>query len=114
MDIYSNLYGVHTAQYLLKSHRQSTRRQYETAWKSLVCFKSKNTTSLSTSFMLEFFIWLFEVRNLQSNTITSYRCALMQPLKLDFSLDLCLEPFNLLIKLFLLERPIQPPRELQV
>jgi len=39
MDIYSNLYGVHAAQYLLKSHRQSTRRQYETAWKSGVLCK---------------------------------------------------------------------------
>ena len=114
MDIYSNLYGVSTAKYLLKSHRQSTRRQYETAWKSLVCFvKYKKPTTLTISFMLKFFIWLFENRKLQSNTITSYRCALMQPLKLGFSIDLCSEPFTLLIKSFFLERPLQPPREPQ-
>jgi len=73
MDIYTNLYGAASAKYLLKAHRPSTRRQYKTAWKSLVCFvKLKKRTMISVSFMLEFLICLFEVRKLQSNTIMSY------------------------------------------
>jgi len=57
MDIYAGLYGMSAAKYLLKSHRQ-----YETAWKSLVCFVNlKKPTMIAVSFMLEFLIWLFEV-----------------------------------------------------
>jgi len=112
-DIYASLYGMFAAEYLLKSHRQSTHRQYETACKSLVCFvKLEKPFKILVQFMLEFLIRLFEVRKLQSSTITSY-CALIQPMKPRFDIDLCSEPFTLLIKSFVLERPIQPPREFQ-
>lgn len=33
-----------------------------------------------------FFYLLFELRKLQSNTITSYRCSLIKPMKLGFNL----------------------------
>jgi len=85
MQIYASLFGVPTARYLLKAHRFSTRRQYNTA-----LFRRKSPQ-------------LFEIRKLQSTTITSYHWALVQPLKLHFKIALCSEPFTFLIKSTFLE-----------
>jgi len=60
-NIYSSLYGIATASHCLKARRPSTLRQYGNLMfvlLSLIC---------QFHLMLEFFIWLFEARKLQSN-----------------------------------------------
>lgn len=60
---------------------------------------------MSTMFLLEFFLWLFEVKKLQSNTISSYECALSKPMQLGFNIERFSELFLDLSESFILQRP---------
>jgi len=62
MDIYSFMVQYVHSQILVKSHRLSFRKHYESAWKSIGCLvKAKKPTVMSVSSLLEVFIRLFEV-----------------------------------------------------
>ena len=101
-------HGLQVADYLVHEHRESSIRQYETAWTALLRYvRLKKLCSFSENTILRFFIWLFEKCKLQANTISSYRCALIQPLQLGFDIVVNIRTFLQLSRSFFLKRP--PP-----
>lgn len=83
--ICANFYGSDVSHHLMQSYRISTVRQYETSCKSLIEFiKHKELSFLTVWFLFKYFIWVFEVKKLQANTISSYNSALIKSPKLGF------------------------------
>ena len=65
-------YGLHVTRYLLRDLRESSIRQYETAWTALLRYvRLEKLSSFEEKTILGFFVWLFEKCNLQANTIAS-------------------------------------------
>ena len=108
------IHGLQVTGYLLKELRESSIRQYETAWTSLLRYvRLKKLCSFSETIILEFFVWLFENGPLQANTIASYKSALKKPLRLGFNIHLDSEHFLELSRAFFHIRPPPPMVEPQ-
>ena len=106
--------GPQVTGYLLKELRESSIRQYETAWTSLLRYvRLKKLCSFSEIIILQFFIWLFENGPLQANTIASYKSALKKPLRLGFNIHIDSEHFIELSRAFFHIRPPPPMVEPQ-
>ena len=79
-------FGRHVTSYLLRDLRESSARQYETAWTYLLRnVRLRKLISFSEKNIIEFFIWLIEKGSLQANTIASYKCALDRLLRLGLT-----------------------------
>ena len=101
-------FGLHVTRYLIHDLRESSIRQYETAWTALLRYvRLEKLSSFEEKTILEFFIWLFEKCKLQANTIASYRSALVKPLAVGFGLRITAERFAEVSKSFFNFRP--PP-----
>ena len=99
-------YGLRVASYLIQDLRESSIRQYETAWTALIRYvRLEKLSAFDEQVILEFFIWLHEKCNLAPNTIASYRSALVKPLDLGFNFTITAARFTELCKAFFHIRP---------
>ena len=96
-------YGLLVASYLIRDLRESSIRQYETAWMALIRYvRLKKLSSFTEKIILEFFIWLYDKCRLQPNTIVSYQSALVKPLSVGLNMVITAERFAELSTAFLM------------
>ena len=91
--VFTDLFSKENAEVLLHSVRSSTSHQYDCIWSSFCSFvKAQKPSVITDTFVLSFLRFLFYKKGLAPTTITSYKSALIRPLKYAFGLDLG-EPF---------------------
>ena len=97
---------------LAKPLRVSSQRDYQNKFAYFIKYlrdRNINFYKLTLQNVLDFFVYLFYVRNLLPSTIKIYRSALAKPLKVGLNLDIGTPEATELIKAMLLQRPIPPP-----
>lgn len=96
---------------LARSHRPSSVRQAEVAWRAWQSWLTNHHDSehISVSSVLRFLIFLAEVRNLSPSTVNCYRSSLRLPLRLLADIDVTAFPFPDLTKALFLRNPRAPP-----
>ena len=97
---------------LAKPLRVSSQRDYQNKFAFFIKYlrdRNINFYKLTLQNVLDFFVYLFYVRNLLPSTIKIYRSALAKPLKVGLNLDIGTPEATELIKAMLLQRPIPPP-----
>ena len=91
---------------ILSGFRPSTISQQEYGWRAFQSWiASQPLSGLFEAHVLEFLVWLHEVKGLASQTIAAYKSSLAFPLGEAFGLDLSTPNFKLLIKSFFLKKP---------
>ena len=102
--------GPRVASQLLLAFRDSTNRQSQSVWKAFQSWLPPDTTSISSSLVLEFLIFLSESKHLSPRTILNYKGCLAWPLMEAFGLDLNSHDFSLLARSLFLQHPPQRRR----
>jgi len=108
--VWTEKHGAAVANRLVQAYRTSTSRQFQSAWKSFQSWLPEETPNLSKKTVLEFLLFLQDVRHLQPRTILVYRSALSLPLSLGFNIDTADQEFSLLAKAQFLTQPPASPR----
>ena len=104
--IYTLKYGKNVAKNLIKSHRDSTKRQAQCVWRSFKCWLPEDVDKLSSKLFMEFLIYLQSNKELSARTILNYRSCLSLPIKLGFNIDLSGKTFSLLARSQFLQKPV--------
>lgn len=109
-EVYIEKHGEIIGPLLLESHRESTIKQHQVAWKTFQNWLRDNPDKeITENNVLEFCLHLHE-RGLSSRTINNYKTALTRPLKLIANIDVTTGPFTMLLNAFFIKRPNPPPR----
>ena len=99
-------YGLHITRYLIHDLKESSIRQYVTAWMALLRYvRLEKLSSFEEKTILGFLVWLFEKYDHQANTITYYRSALVKPLSVVFCVSIGSRQFAELAISFFNVRP---------
>ena len=107
--VYSRCYGPDVVSYLLKSHRETTLRQYNSVWQQWIGFlKTQNPSDVTQNTFLSFLAYIFKDRNRQPSTVASYRSALKLPLQWGFNIRVDTDTDSLLSRAFRNVRPSVP------
>ena len=106
---YSRLYHPDIVNVLIKAHRESTSRQYNSIWKQWLSYLKETTpTDVTHNTLLLFLTHIFTVKNRKPSTIASYRSALKLPLKWGFGIRVDTDTDSLLSRAFQIARPSAP------
>ena len=99
----------HIAKVMLKSLRDSSTRQYETAWRSFTSFlKLHDISEITLNSIMCFFYSLFQDKSFAASTTSTYRSAITEPVLLGFGIDLSNELSTKLLRGFQNLRPTRP------
>ena len=104
-ELYETHYGQTVANKLTQAFRKTTDRQTQSNWKTFQNWLPAGTDTVTPRTVLEFLIFLEEVRRLNPRTILNYRASLRIPLKLAFNIDFHSEEFSLLARNQFLTNP---------
>ena len=99
--------GFHTraAEFMANSVRRSSERVYQLQWSAFVkwCLQEElNPFRVSTPKLSQFFTYLFDVKNLQVNSIRSYVTVVIQTIQTVTGKDISMDEIN---------RMLAPPKE---
>ena len=96
---------------LVKAHRVSTRRQYESGWKKFQRFlRSKLVPAITPQVMLDFASYVFRSGNgVSTATVTNAMVAVRDPVKFGFGVVVDPRKWELLKASFFLQRPSRVP-----
>ena len=100
--------GPKAADKIIKGYRASSLRQAQTAWSTFKAWIPENITSITHQTILDFLIFLHEVKKLSPRTVLGYKNSLAWPMLEAFNLDLKHQDFKLLIKSMFHESPTTP------
>lgn len=90
---------------LTRAYRKSTDKQAQSVWKSFQTWLPANIKIVDQNIILQFLIYLQQIKKLSPRTILNYRSCLARPLRLSLGLDLNNEPFELLARSQFLQDP---------
>ena len=107
-ECYTNQYTDKVANWLIKAYRESTEHQGDSNWRHFQRWLPPEVTSISTTIVLEFLIYLLEDHRLSPSTVGNYRCRLRLPLAWAFDIDTNAEVFSMLGRSMFLAKP--PPK----
>ena len=100
---------LHIIKVMLKSLRDSSTRQYETAWRSFTSFlKLHDISEITLNSIMCFFYSLFQDKSFAASTISTYRSAIAEPVMLGFGIDLSNELSTKLMRGFQNLKPTKP------
>jgi len=103
-------HGEIVANRLILAQRDSTARQFQSAWKTFQAWLPTNIPDISKQNILEFLLFLQDERKLKPRTILVYRAALALPLVLAYNIDTSDKEFSLLAKAQFLSQPPTTPK----
>lgn len=109
-EVISFKQGPTVAKQLLLAFRASTNKQSQSVWKTFQSWLPADATSISTTLVLEFLIFLHESKHLGPRTILNYKGCLAWPLREAFGLDLNSNEFSLLSRSLFLQCPPRPKK----
>ena len=97
--------------HLVKSHRSSTQRQYESGWKKFQRFlRSRRVTSITPQVLLDFASYVFRSGDgVSSATVNNAMVAVRDPVKFGFGVEVDPRKWELLKASFFLQRPSKVP-----
>ena len=96
---------------LIKAHRVSTRRQYESGWKKFQSFiRQRNITSITPETLASFATFIFHSQSKVSPaTVTHAMVAIRDPIAYGFGVEINRRTWDLLRASFFIQRPPAPP-----
>jgi len=98
-----------SAEVLVLAIRQSSRRQYQTAWTAFTSFiRTTKPLVIDDDIILHFMKSLFDKRGFASATVATYKSGLAKPLLWAFGLDLAKPVFHDFYRALVNLRPSKP------
>ncbi|KAK3886844.1 hypothetical protein Pcinc_009030 [Petrolisthes cinctipes] len=95
--VLSKRFTKETVDKMLRAHRQSSVRQYESCWKRFQDFLRRHPSRvISEDTVLEFLTWLADSTNRAPATVLAHHAALSDPLLLGFNIKVSERPLSLL------------------
>ena len=100
-----------TAEDLIKGHRSSTRRQYESGWKKFQCFvKATKVTRITPAVLIAFASDLFHKSDtISPATVNNAMVAIRDPVSFGFNVEVNARSWELLQRSFFNQRPPARP-----
>ena len=96
---------------LIKAHRASTRRQYESGWKKFQSFvRQRNVSNITPETLASFATFVFHSKaKVSPATVTNAMVAIRDPLAYGFGVEINRRTWDLLRSSFFIQRPPAPP-----
>ena len=97
-EVYTVIRGAKVANSLVHAFRKSSINQAETGWRAFKNWFPEHLTILRKRHVLEFLVFLRDIKKLSPRTILGYRHSLSIPFKEAFDINFAKRDFSLLAK----------------